>query len=243
MREYFKKLKSPFHIYNRGTEKRIIFTNYAEYCRFVFLMWVCRIGSPAVNLSRKDIIKAAEAILAGEEPNSNLYIKESHPLIAFVTWNILPNHFHFILVSLVDGGITKYMSKLGNAYTKYFNARHQRNGRLFQGSYQSIEIKDPRYLYTLIKYINLNHVELIEPLWKEGEIRNQAKVKKFTNTYQWSTHQDFLGIRKSLLISKETVSNLLEGKFTEEGGLNGYSDLLDQPFIEDFKLIENYLLE
>jgi len=243
MREYSQKLKLPFHIYNRGTEKRIIFTDYTEYCRFVFLMWVCRIGSSAVNLSRKDIIKAAEAILAGEEPDSNLYIKECFPLVSFIAWNILPNHFHFILVSLVDGGITKYMSKLGNAYTKYFNARHQRSGRLFQGSYQSIEIKDTRYLYTLIKYINLNHVELIEPLWKEGEIRNQVKVEKFTNTYQWSAHQDFLGIRKSLLISRETISNLLESKFTEEGGLNGYSDLLDQSFIGDFKLIKNYLLE
>ena len=72
MREYFKELKTPFHIYNRGTEKRVIFTDYAEYCRFVFLMWVCRIGSPAINLSRKNIIKAAEAILAGEEPASYL---------------------------------------------------------------------------------------------------------------------------------------------------------------------------
>jgi len=243
MREYSKDLKVPFHIYNRGTDKRAVFTDYDEYCRFVFLMWVCRVGSSAVNLSRNNIAQAAEAILAGKEPLSSLYIKEHSPLVAFVGWNILPNHFHFILTSLVDGGIAKYMSKLGNSYTKYFNARHQRNGRLFQGSYQSIQVKDVKYLHTLVRYINLNHAELIEPLWKEGSIGDEAKLAEFTNTYQWSAHRDFLGNRKSLLVDKESASNLLENEFPENGGLNGYLDILDTSFIEDCNLAQKYLLE
>ena len=243
MREYFKGLKTPFHVYNRGTDKRVIFTDYDEYCRFVFLMWVCRVGSPAINLSRKNIIDAAETILRGEEPSTKLYTKEYSPLIALITWNILPNHFHFVLTSMTDGGIAKYMSKLGNAYTKYFNARHERSGRLFQGSYQSIEVKDTNYLFTLIRYVNLNHIELVEPLWGEGEIENETKAANFANTYQWSAHQDYLGARSSLLIDKESISNLLENGFDENGGLNGYLDLLDKSYIEDCKLIQNYCLE
>ncbi len=243
MREYFKKLKTPFHIYNRGTEKRAIFTDYDEYCRFIFLMWVCRVGSPAINLSRNNITNAAESILGGEEPNTNLYTKEYSPLVNFIAWNILPDHFHFILTSMTDGGIAKYMSKLGNAYTKYFNSRHERSGRLFQGSYQSIEIKDIKYLFTLIGYINLNHVEIIEPLWKEGEIKDETKAASFTNTYQWSAHRDYLGIRNSLLVDKENTSRLLENSFDENGGLQGYLDLLDESFIKDYKLIKDYYLE
>lgn len=243
MREYFKELKTPFHVYNRGTEKRAIFTDYDEYCRFIFLMWVCRVGSPAINLSRKNIINAAESILSGEDPGSGFYAKEYAPLVTFITWNILPNHFHFMLTSTTDGGIAKYMSKLGNAYTKYFNARHERSGRLFQGSYQSIAIKDTEHLFTLIGYINLNHVEILEPLWKEGEIKDEVKAVDFANTYQWSAHRDYLGMRKSLLIDKETTSNLLENSFGENGGLNGYLDLLDRSFIKDYKLIKDYCLE
>jgi len=243
MREYFKELKTPFHIYNRGTEKRAIFTDYDEYCRFVFLMWVCRVGSPAINLSRKNIIDAAQAILSGEEPNVNLYTKEYSPLVAFIAWNILPNHFHFMLTSMTDGGIAKYMSKLGNAYTKYFNARHERNGRLFQGSYQSIEIKNTEHLFNLIGYINLNHVEMLEPSWKEGEIKDEIKAANFTNTYQWSAHQDYLGLRKSLLIDKESVANLLENTFDKKGGLSGYVDLLDKSSIKDRGIIKDYYLE
>jgi len=135
------------------------------------------------------------------------------------------------------------MSKLGNAYTKYFNARHERSGRLFQGSYQSIEVKDTNYLFTLIRYVNLNHIELVEPLWGEGEIENETKAANFANTYQWSAHQDYLGTRSSLLIDKESVSNLLENGFDENGGLNGYLDVLDRSYIEDCKLIKKYNFE
>lgn len=243
MRQYNKELKTPFHIYNRGVDKRVIFTDYEEYCRFVFLMWACRTGSPSVNLSRQNIINAAEDILNGKEPNAGLGIKEHAPLVAFITWNIMPNHFHFMLASMADGGIAKYMAKLSNAYTKYFNARHDRTGRLFQGSYQSIEVKNTEHLFTLIGYINLNHVEIVEPSWKEGEMKDESKAATFANTYQWSAHQDYLGARKSLLVDKNSVSDLLENPFDETGGLNGYIELLDRSFLKEAKLIKDYCLE
>ena len=241
MREYFRESKTPFHVYNRGTEKRIIFTDYAEYCRFLFLMWACRIGRPESS-NRKDIIKAAEAILGGVEPDPDLYVKEGDgPLVNFVAWNLEPNHFHFLLVSTVEGGIAKYMSKLSNAYTKYFNVRHNRNGRLFQSSYQSIEVKEPQYLYNLVRYINLNHLELVEPLWKEGEIKNKTMAREFTDSYYWSAHPDFLGIRNSLLVDKKTASDILEGKFTEKG-FDGYRPIIDQ-FLPSISSLGRYVIE
>ena len=242
MREYFLEAETPFHIYNRGTEKRVIFTDYAEYCRFIFLMWVCRIGKPKINLSKNETIQAAEAILRGKEPNSGLYIKEYFPLIAFITWNLLPNHFHFVLLSLIEGGISKYMKKIGDAYTKYFNFRHQREGRLFQGPYQSIEIKNPKYFYRLIKYINLNQIELIEPQWKERRIQNWDKTKKFLDSHQWSAHQDFIGRRHSLLVDRRLVSKLFGESFTEQG-LDNYKQFIEKWLVEDFEFIKKYTLE
>lgn len=232
----------PFHIYNRGSDKRVIFTDYAEYCRFVFLMWVCRIGSPAINLTKRNVIEATQVILRGEEPDPRLYTKAHEPLVAFVTWNLLPNHFHFILVSLIDGGISKYMSNLANAYTKYFNARHERNGRLFQGSYQSIEIKDPKYFYILLRYINLNHAELVEPEWKERRIQNREKIEEFVDSYFWSAHQDFLGLRQSLLIDRKRAADLLETEFTESG-MSGYREFIEVWVEDDFDYLQKYILE
>lgn len=242
MREYFGELEIPFHIYNRGTEKRVIFTDYVEYCRFVFLMWICQIGSPEINLTRRNIIVAAEAILSGAKPDQKFYTKEHEPFVALVAWNLLPNHFHFILVPLVKGGISKYMGNIANAYTKYFNARHWRNGRLFQGPYQSIAIRDPKYFYTLIRYINLNHAELVESEWKERRILDRDKLEGFVNSYIWSTHLDFLGVRHSSLINREIASKLLEVDFNEYG-MNGYSEFIETWFNEDFDYIKEYILE
>lgn len=242
MREYLRDSKTPFHIYNRGTEKRTIFTDYSEYCRFVFLMWVCRVGSPEINLNRKNIVAAAEAILAGKAPNPKFYIKENKPLVSFITWNLLPNHFHFILVSLVEGGISKFMGKVANAYTKYFNARHQRSGRLFQGSFQSIAVEDEKYLFSLIKYINLNHAELVEPRWKDHKIRNKKKLDKFIDSYIWSANLDFIGERRSCLIDKEETSRLLDVSF-DKGGMDGYGEFIKFWLKENFDVIERYILE
>jgi len=244
MQEYFAESKVPFHIYNRGTEKRIIFTDYAEYCRFVFLMWVCRIGKLKINLSKSETIQAAESLLGGEEPDSSLYIKEFDPLVAFITWNLMPNHYHFMLVSLAERGITKYMSKIGDAFTKYFNARHERSGRLFQGPCQSIEVKSSKYFYILVRYINMNHAELVEPQWKERRIRDRYKMREFVDSYQWSAHQDFMGKRNSLLINRELISELFGAEFTDKG-LKGYQDFIEAWFDDDFetKEIKEYILE
>lgn len=242
MREYFSKSKAPFHVYGRGTEKRKIFMDYAEYCRFVFLMWVCRVGRPAINLTKEETIKAAECILQGKKPDENSYLEDYEPLVSVLTWTLMPNHYHFILVSIAEGGISKYMQKLGNAYTKYFNARHQRNGRLFQGPYQSIGVEDLSYLAILLRYINFNHAELIEPLWKEHRIKDPKKMKSFTNSYVWSAHQDFLGKRRSLLIDRVLVSELLEDKFTTKG-LRGYEEFINQWLRDDFESIKNHVLE
>lgn len=242
MREYFAKSQAPFHIYARGTEKRKIFMDYAEHCRFVFLMWVCRIGRPKINLSKKETIKAAEAILHGQEPDEDTYVKEFDPLVSIITWTLMPNHYHFMLLSLSEGGISKYMQKLGNAYTKYFNARHKRSGRLFQGSFQSIGVEDPIYLAVLLRYINFNHVELIEPRWKEHQIKDLKKMEEFINSYTWSANQDFLGKRQSLLVDRELASQLLEAEFTEKG-LEGYKDFINQWLDDDFESIKEYMLE
>jgi len=242
MRQYFTKAEIPFHIFNHGTEERKIFNDYAEYCRFIFLMWVYRIGSPKRNMTQKETIQAAEAILTSEEPPESFYNRESSPLTTFITWNLLPNHFHFILISLIDGGISKYMNRIANAYTKYFNARHERRGRLFQNSYQSIGVKDIKYAMVLLRYINLNHAKLVEPNWKEHRLQDRVKIRQFTDSYKWSAHLDYMGKRHSLLIDYQTVSELFEVEF-DKNGFEGYEDFIDKWFKDDFEDITKYILE
>lgn len=57
----------PYHILNRGIDKRTIFQDETDYYRFIFLFYTCNFGSPALNLWRRDIIKAGKAILVDNE--------------------------------------------------------------------------------------------------------------------------------------------------------------------------------
>jgi len=243
---YYLESKMPFHIYGRGVEKRIIYTDYAEYCRFVFLLWVARIGKPKVaSMTKEQTISAAQDILRGKKPDQNLYIKEHEPLVSIIAWNLMPNHYHLLLVSQVDGGISKYMAKIGDAYTKYFNIRHQpRSGHLFQSSYESIEVKLPRYFHILLRYINLNHAELIEPQWKGRRIQSKGRLRTFIDKHEWSSHRDYMGLRHSRLVDRDLAGELYGAKFGKEG-LDGYEEFIKYWIDEEFDTgeVKQYLLD
>lgn len=78
------------------------------------------------------------------------------PLVQFVTYCLNPNHFHFLITPLQEKGVEKFMQRLGNGYTKYFNNRHKRSGVLFQGRFKSKHVHPNEYLLHLSAYINGN---------------------------------------------------------------------------------------
>lgn len=78
------------------------------------------------------------------------------PLVKFVAYCLNPNHYHFILSPLQEKGIEKFMQRLGNGFTKYFNNKYKRSGVLFQGKFKSKHIDSNEYLLHLSAYINTN---------------------------------------------------------------------------------------
>ncbi|MEX2013423.1 MAG: transposase, partial [Parcubacteria group bacterium] len=84
-------------------------------------------------------------------------LKKTKPLVKFVAYCINTNHFHFLMTPLQEKGIEKFMQRLGNGYTKYFNTRHKRSGVLFQGKFKSRHINSNKYLLHLSVYINFNN--------------------------------------------------------------------------------------
>ena len=97
-------------------------------------------------------------------------------LVGFV---LMPNHFHLILHELEEGGISKYMQRVSNAYTKYFNTKYKSSGHLFQGAYKMVHMEsDPQILY-LSAYVHNNVRELKG--WNKKE-----------HLYRWSSYQDFI---------------------------------------------------
>lgn len=66
---------------------------------------------------------------------------------------IMSNHFHAIVQT---GDLASLVSSMRNSYTKYFNNKYCRRGRLGEKSYFSLEVKGTRHLLAAISYVLRN---------------------------------------------------------------------------------------
>jgi hypothetical protein len=138
-----------YHVFNRGVDKRTIFEDRLDADRFMQSIIAFNFTEPTGSIYEKFYSKK-------KKPDKRLWEGNESRLVSFVCYAILPNHYHFLLTPLVDGGLEKFMQKLGNGYTKYFNEKHKRSGVLFQGKYKSVLIENNEQLLHTSAYINLN---------------------------------------------------------------------------------------
>lgn len=133
-----------YHLYNRGVDKRSIFDNGSDIDRFLLAIEQFNtresIGSIYENQFRPDASK----------------VKTGKPLVKIIAFCLNKNHYHFILEQIQDGGISKFMHKLGMGHTKFFNAKYRRSGALFQGEFKSAHIASNEDLLRLSVYVNWN---------------------------------------------------------------------------------------
>jgi hypothetical protein len=129
-----------YHIFNRGVDKRIVFNDQKDLDRFLLSMISFNSLEPVGSLHEQSFKKE----------------KIKKQLVNFVAYNLLPNHFHFILEQVSDGGISQFMKRLLGGYTWYFNNKRKRSGALFQGAFKSAHIDSNEYLLHVSVYVNLN---------------------------------------------------------------------------------------
>ena len=168
-----------YHIYNRGVEKRDIFMERRDYNRFIKLLYV-------TNSTKPVVYREIENKLFSE-------IDREEQLVAIGAYCLMPNHFHLLVKEMSEGGISKFMEKLGTGYSMYFNKKYKRSGFLFQGNFKAEHVDTDEYLKYLYSYIHLNPVKLIDPLWKDLGIRDAVGAKKYLDGYRDSSYLDYLG--------------------------------------------------
>ena len=70
---------------------------------------------------------------------------------------LMPNHIH-LLLELREPNLDKGMKMLHEAYVRWYNARRDRGGRLFEHRYGSKAVVDGLYFVTVLRYIETNPV-------------------------------------------------------------------------------------
>lgn len=220
-----------YHIYNRGVEKRNIFKEGRDQERFIASLDIFNNQKPTKNDFR-------EAEL--ERVKSNFtQVAGDNRLVSLVAYVLMPNHFHLILKSKTDGGITEFMRKLGTGYTNYFNKKHARVGPLFQGKFKSIVIDGDEYFNYLLHYIHLNPLDTTTLSWRSGAINDPMQAMKYLNDYPWSSYHFYTNRVKSNFthLDVEEITSL--GIDPEDYG----RDLVDWLSSENLEDIKKLTLE
>ena len=192
-----------YHVFNRGVEKREIFKDDNDRWRFLQGLFLFNDEKTTANLlwqMEKNRGRVTFGVLkeffAEEKRNRE-------PLVRIMADCLMPNHFHLLIEEIREGGISKFMHKLGTGYAEYFNNKYGRVGSLFQGRFKAVVVDDEMYLRYLLVYVNeINPAELREPRLKEEGIKNLGMVMKFIESHQWSTSQEYRDKRESIIIEK-----------------------------------------
>lgn len=153
-----------YHVYNRGVAKQAIFKDQKDYTHFQRLLFT-RNTSKRIDSARVKGVSLHK-------------IDRGDPFVDIIAYALMPNHFHLLLTSSTDSGISHFMNKLGTAYAMYFNTKYERSGPLMCRPFRSKHITDDDYLRWVISYIHLNPSEL---------------TGQNISSYPYSSYQDYFG--------------------------------------------------
>ena len=184
-----------YHVYNRGTDKRNVVGDTEDVGRFMQSVEEFNSVEPIGSIYENSFYKS---------PHPLGHPMSKSKLVNLIAYCLNPNHYHLILEPKTDNGVEKFMQKLGNGYTKYFNNKHKRSGVLFQGKFKSAHIDSNESLLHLSIYVNLNNrthqlghlmSKLVRNSWDEytktgvvglckknvilGQFKNQNEYKNF----------------------------------------------------------------
>jgi len=162
-----------YHVFTRSIAKYIIFNNNHDFTRVIEILNLLRFPDFEYTYPRfKKLSEITQVeIVCGLQD-------EGRKSVEIIAYCIMPTHIHLVLKQLEDGGISKYMSRVLNGYSKYFNICHQRSGPLFEGRFKNIHIENDEQLLHLTRYIHLNPV-------------SAGLIEKPEN-WQYSSYQEYL---------------------------------------------------
>lgn len=162
---------SIMHVIKRGTRGMNIVRDEDDKIRFVRSLFYLNDTYQNENWKR-DIAQTGMFERPAHWP-------DREPLVNILAWTLTPNHFHLLVQERVEGGIGKFMQRLGNSTSKSFNEKYKEKGSLFQGSYKGRIVGKDVYLRQLVWYILIKNTLELYP----GGI--PAALKNFDRAWRW----------------------------------------------------------
>lgn len=192
-----------YHIVVRAVDGLKLFRDEKDYLRKIHNLFEFNDSNPTKWQYRRYYENGSRDIIKREKRNL---------LSEILTFCLMPNHIHLLVRQLIDGGISKFMRKIGAGYGIYYNNKYKRSGHVFQGKYRAVHVKNDQQLQTTFVYIHANPVSLIAPNWKENGIKDVNGAVSFLENYKWSSYQDYLQNKNfPSLTSREFLTETIGG--------------------------------
>lgn len=188
----------------------LIFRNQRDYKRFLKSMLYYQIKGPKPRFS----------LFA---PTTS-QLDTSNKIIDIICYCLMPTHFHFLIKQVENQGVTEFVGKLSNSYTKYFNIKGGRVGPLLQGEFKSVLIESDEQLLHVSRYIHLNPIV--------------SDVANTIGSYTWSSYGEYIGTGEEGICSKDIIL----GQFKSCKDYQRFvSD--QESYGRDIELIKHHLLD
>lgn len=171
-----------YHIFSRSIANFQIFNNNQEFSRMTDLMRYYQIEN---TLRFSDFIELDVVHNKGFNNFLKIISKDKEAIVQIVAYCLMPTHIHLVLKQLSENGISNYMRKILDSYTRYFNLSHKRKGPLWESKFKSVLVNNDEQLNHLVRYVHLNPAT--------------AKIIDKPENWLYSSYSEYLGRMKSNL--------------------------------------------
>ncbi len=215
-----------YHIVIRAVEDLRLFRDRQDYLQMIHDLFEFNDEKPTTSKYRvMRHIAQKRKLTKNDFVNVSIKVidEKRKVLLEILAFCLMPNHAHLLVRQVKDGGITKFMRKIGTGYGHYYNQKYKRMGHVFQGRYKIVHIKNDKQLITVFVYIHTNPVALTFPNWKEKGIKNFKKAVNYLENYKWSSYPDYLGNKNFLSVtSREFLIQTMGGIKERRGFVNDW---------------------
>lgn len=175
MRKYPLIEGKVYHTFTRSIAGFEIFRNESDFQRMGSMLNYYKVKNPPAKFSIFSDIKNKESFY-------QRHLNSNDDLVDIVAYCFMPTHIHLILRQLMKDGISIFMGKVLNSYTRFFNLKNKRKGPLWESRFKNVEVGTDQQLLHLTRYIHLNPVT--------------ANLVEDPGDWHFSSYKEYLGEKK-----------------------------------------------
>lgn len=194
-----------YYLYGNGAGKQKIFLDDKDLAKFLFLLLHLQSPTPINNTGyyAESFLKTGEFRIGDKKIKE--IIKNRH--VEVISFAMISDHFQIIIKNLEELVASVYMHRVLTSYGKYFNAKYKKSGKVFDGPFKALLIKNNEGLLQTSAFMHKNI--------RGFGMEESADYEK----YPWSSYKDFIDKNRwgDLL-----VTNVIDKQFKNRYEYKGF---------------------